>query len=150
MFPGRIAALLAAGALGSMRRGRRSGRASARAPAPPRYRVLWVRASAVLAAAYAVQETLEAAVAPGHPDGLAVVLGNGGWTAFLIAIALGALVALIARGADAALDRAAHRRARTPSARPRPSIPLPISAWPPPRRLPLARHLASRAPPRAA
>lgn len=123
---------------------RRTGRSEARRP---RLATAWAAASSILAAAYVGQESLEALLHPGHPGGLASVLGEGGWTALVLAVAVGALIALLLRGASAAIVLAARRRRARPRSwplrgegRPRPALSS-ASA-------PLARHLAGRAPPR--
>ena len=123
---------------------RRTGRSEARRP---QVATAWAAASSILAAAYVVQESLEVLLHFGHPGGLASVLGEGGWTAFLLAVAVGALIALLLRGASAAIVLAARRRRARPrrwparrEGRPR-SVPASAHA-------PLARHLAGRAPPR--
>jgi len=113
----------------------------------PTFGRLWVLAALALLAIYATQELLEGAFASGHPAGLAGVFGAGGWTALPLAFCFGLVVALLLRGAEAALARAAARRLARPIAKG-----LPLSA-----RLDLgvrlraqvglARHLASRAPP---
>ena len=52
---------------------------------------------------------------PAHGGGLAGVVGHGGWTAFAFAVLLGALVALLLRGADAAIAYAGRRARRSPA-----------------------------------
>ena len=113
----------------------------------PRFLVAWAASTAVLLAAYGLQESLEAMLHPGHPAGLAAVLGHGGWTAFLLALGLGALVALLLCGASRAIEQAESQRSAPPSPRPRAAAPAglrPGFRAPAP---PLARHLAGRAPP---
>lgn len=126
---------------------RRTGRAEARRRRP-RLVTAWVAVSTILVAAYVGQESLEALVHPGHPSGLAGVFGEGGWTALLLALAVGALIALLQRGASAAITRAARRGRARPRLRPlrrkgRPQRALAFAGTP------LARHLAGRAPPRS-
>ena len=112
----------------------------------PSFPVQWLSASGVLALVHVVQESLEGVVFAGHHPPLAGVLGHGGWTALVAAAAVGALVALLLRGAGAAVVRRAralrlpHVRRRA-GARPRPATPDR------PGLEPLARHLAGRAPP---
>ena len=142
-----VAALLAAACgrfVAVLLNARRTGRAEARRPRPV---TAWAAVSTILAAAYVGQESLEVLLHPDHPGGLAGVFGEGGWTAFVLAVAVGALIALLLRGASAALVLAARRRRARPrpwpvrrEGRPRPALAL-ASA-------PLARHLAGRAPPR--
>jgi hypothetical protein len=81
------------------------------------WRVRWLAASAALLAVYTVQELVEGALSPGHPAGLAGVAGHGGWVAVVLALALGAVVAALLRGADAVLDRFAPAPPRRPRLR---------------------------------
>jgi hypothetical protein len=109
----------------------------------------WLGASASLLLTYVAQETVEALAAPGHPG----LLAHGGWVVVPIALAVGAAVSLLLRGARAA-DRAAATAAR-------PWSPLRLSALAPPvflrpaaaplapRPRVLARRLAGRGPPLA-
>ena len=119
-FAGALAAGLLALAAGRLARGllraRRTGAAEAE---PPRFRVAWAGASSCLLAIYVSQELLEGVLSAGHPEGIAGVLGNGGWVAVPLAVLLGALVALLLRGAGAVVAAAARsaRRARLPRAR---------------------------------
>lgn len=68
----------------------------------------WFGATASLLSIYSVQESIEGALSPGHPGGVAALVGNGGWSALPIALAVGALIALLARGARAAESVAAE------------------------------------------
>jgi len=116
-----------------------------RRAAPALWRVAAVAAGALLAI-YCMQEVLEGIVAAGHPSGAAGVWGAGGWSAVPLAAAVGMVIALLLRGAEAVLARLADRRA---GGRPRPAA---IALRPSPRvavvrPAGLARHLASRAPP---
>ena len=141
-----VAAVLAAACgrfVAALLNARRTGRSDA---SRPRLATAWAAASSILAAAYVGQESLEVLLHPGHPDGLAGVFGEGGWTALLLALAVGAVIALLLRGAGEAIVLAARRgRARACSwprrreGRPRPAVAT-ASA-------PLARHLAGRSPP---
>jgi len=108
----------------------------------------WLASSAALSAIYVGQELLEPVFAAGHPGGLTGVLGHAGWVAFLFAVILGALVALLLCGARAAIVRAAARGRRR--GRRRRSQRLLVGGrgehgWP--AAPPLALHLAGRAPP---
>ena len=129
----------AAALLNAWRTGRSEGRG-------PRLSTAWATASSVLLAAYVGQESLEALLYAGHPGGLAGVLGEGGWTALLLSLAVGALLALLLRGASAAIARAARRKPARARSRPvrREGCPRFALAFP---SAPLARHLAGRAPP---
>ena len=107
----------------------------------------WLWVSAALAVIYSLQELAEGSLAHGHPVGLEGIAGHAGWSAYLLALAIGALVALALRGARDAIALAA--RPRTAVALPRPSLllPRPAVALAPPRRAVLALNLAGRAPP---
>jgi hypothetical protein len=150
-FAGALAAgmlALAAGRLArALLRARRSGAAEAE---PPPLLVAWAGASAALLVIYGSQELLEGVLSAGHPEGIAGVLGHGGWVAAPLAVGLGALVALLLRGAGAALAAAARtaRRGPLPRAPLRASRPRPRAVGP--RSPVLARKLAGRAPPLAA
>ena len=114
-----------------------------------RFAALWARSALALCAAYTVQESLEGAFNAGHPTGVAGVVGDGGWTAFLVALAVAALIALLEAGTGAALRVAAHRGRSTRAARPcrrarQPALSVELAVV-----APLARHLAGRAPPPA-
>jgi hypothetical protein len=58
--------------------------------------------AAGLLAIFSTQELAEGVLAPGHPGGLDAVLANGGWIAAPLALAIGALVALLTRGLEGA------------------------------------------------
>lgn len=123
-------------------RARRAGLAS---PAAAPFRKTWAYAGISLLTIYVTQEWLEGQFAPGHPAGLAGVVGHAGWVAVLFGVALGAGIALLLCGADAVLarvlTRARPRKSRVPSPTRRPMTlaPLPFDV--------LARHLAGRGPP---
>lgn len=114
--------------------------------AVPRVGRLWVTASVVLIAAYSIQEWAEGTLVSGHAAGVMGLVGHGGWMAFVLAIAVGALIALAVRGVAAAASRRCNPRAWFASAQP---IPRSVSllAWRRSRVEVLACHLASRAPP---
>lgn len=59
---------------------------------------LWAACSAALLGNYCAQELAEGALAAGHPVGLAGLLDHGGSVAPPLALALGALCALVLRG----------------------------------------------------
>jgi hypothetical protein len=108
----------------------------------PRFRRLWLGASASLFVVYCTQEASEGALTSGHPGGLA----DGGWVALPLAVAIGLAIALIMRGAAQAarLVRRACWRLRVPTAPVESSIPVSL------RRVlrVAARNLAPRGPPR--
>lgn len=111
----------------------------------------WLRAAAALTLIYAVQEGVEGALAPGHPEVISGIFGDGGWIALPLSVAIGALIALTLVGARVA--RAIVSRARTgttaPPGRPADQPRPPVSELPPRANL-LATRLAGRAPPRIA
>lgn len=113
--------------------------------AAPRFGRLWVTASVVLIAAYSIQEWAEGTLVSGHAAGVGGLVAHGGWIAFVLAVAVGALIALTVRGVAAA-SRRCNPRAWFASAQP---IPRSVSllAWRRSRVEVLACHLASRAPP---
>jgi hypothetical protein len=130
--------------LAQLARAKRNGEAGRGAG---RFGRVWAAAAAVLFSTYAGQELLEGAVSAAHPGGVAAVLGEGGWWALPLALAIGLVVALLMRGADACLALAA-RRSRTRTRRPIASRRRPASVDLPARRG-LAEHMAGRAPPLA-
>lgn len=108
----------------------------------------WLGHSAALALIYTAQELAEGFVAHGHPTGLEGVVGHAGWSAYLFALALGALVALALRGARAAVALAARPgRERLLPPRAARAVPRPRLSLPLPRPRVLALNLAGRAPP---
>jgi hypothetical protein len=60
--------------------------------------------SVSLLAMYSLQESLEGALATGHPGGLAGVFGHGGWVAIPLSAAVGLALALALRGAGRAAE----------------------------------------------
>jgi hypothetical protein len=130
----------------SLRRALRTSTAMAHAP----FGVLWLASFAALLGIYAGQELLEGVFATGHPTGFAALAVNGGWSAVPLAMALATVVALLLRGAAAVEALVARRR---PRPRRRPAavfVPRLASMARRPAGRPLARKLASRAPPVAA
>lgn len=117
-------------------------------PPVPGFRRLWAGASGLLAALYAMQETVEGLVSPGHPSGMPGVLGHGGWTALVIAMAVGAVLALALRAARVTLAPPGRAATRPRLAPPAPSflVPTPVALA---RLDPLASFLAGRGPPPA-
>jgi hypothetical protein len=107
----------------------------------------WLSMSAALAVIYSLQELAEGWLAHGHPVGLEGVAGHAGWSAYLLALAIGALVALALRGAREAIALAARPRAAVVPPRPSLVLPRPVVALAPPRPAVLALNLAGRAPP---
>jgi hypothetical protein len=112
----------------------------------PRTSPLWALASGSLLAIYTIQESLEGQLEAGHPGGLAGSFGHGGWIAVLLAVALGALIALLLRGADAAIKLAARGSKSWAAFGPAPVSIRPLP-WRRPRLDVLASFLAGRGPP---
>lgn len=114
----------------------------------PGFRALWTGCAGLLIALYAVQETVEGALADGHPGGLAALLAHGGWTAVPLAVVVGGVLGLVLREAHHALSSEGPLGAPL-----RPTLVAPPT-WtglptPPDPAVsaPLARSLAPRAPP---
>lgn len=107
---------------------------------------LWALTTGGLVAIYSIQETLEGAVASGHPGGFAGVFGHGGWWAVPAAAAAALLVVALLRFGSAIVRLAADLGSPVRSAIRALTLPFPVSA-----RLlpltPLARAAAGRAPP---
>jgi hypothetical protein len=91
---------------------------------PPLTR-LWAGVSASLLAMYSLQESLEGALAGGHPGGLAGVFGHGGWLAIPLAAVVGLALALALRGAGRAAEMLGRVRTPRPGL---PSAPLTLGA----------------------
>ncbi len=116
-------------------------------PAPPSFRLLWLTFSAALLAVFSLQEWIESWVAPGHPAGVAHVAAHVGWIGVVLAIALGAIVGALLRGAHSATFLLAKRHASLRQLRPASSRGLPLPGPDLPRLNVLAAHRAGRAPP---
>jgi hypothetical protein len=117
-------------------------------PRPVAFAPAWLRATLALQAVYTTQELAEGWLSEGHPPGVAGVLGHGGWTAFAVAVAVGALIALLVRGAVAAVRWAARRRPSSPAPSAAPALKAALPDAPLLTALaPLARGHAGRAPP---
>jgi hypothetical protein len=145
-FAGGVAGLLIALASAQLLAALDRARRTARGERAPSFSRLWLAIAAALLVVYSGQELLEAALSPGRHLGPAVPFAEGGWSAFPLALALGAVAALALRGASRAVAiLAAGATRRLPRERrggtPRPSLTFPVRAPV------LARHLASRAPP---
>ncbi|MGH2979948.1 MAG: hypothetical protein ACRDLQ_09985 [Solirubrobacterales bacterium] len=120
------------------------------ATAPQRsFAVLWLLASAALLSTFALQEWIEGWVTPGHPATVAHALAHLGWVAPALAVALGAVIALLLRASRTAIVLLARRHAarRTPRAQRGRWAPAPPPAAPRP--AVLAGNRADRAPPGA-
>jgi hypothetical protein len=123
---------------------RARGGAGARLPGTG---ALWLAVTATLLSAFAAQESLETLFTHGAFPTFAELLGEGGWTAIPFAIAVGAVIALLLRGA-AHVARWALWRGRRRVVRQAPlALALPRPAVLPAPRSVLARRLAGRGPP---
>jgi len=118
------------------------------APGTTRRRAGWAFCTVTLLVLFGIQETVEGALATGHPDGLGAAFGHGGWIAVPISIAVGGLVSLLL-SALGLVERTLAGVVRTPEmpraagALGRPRAPMaPLLA-----RAPLAFGLARRPPP---
>jgi hypothetical protein len=108
----------------------------------------WLGASAALLAMYTLQEGFEGAFAPGHPAGLIGIFGHGGWTAILLSLIVGALIAGLLFVAGRTIQLVAARAAAPRHRRAPARLSWPVAETPPRRRLDvLALNLAGRAPP---
>lgn len=138
-----LAAALAAAEL--IARFARAWRGEGASRRQPPIAVLGLAIGSALLLIYAGQELLEGFLATGHPGGLAGVFGNGGWWSLPLALAFGLGVALLLRGAAAAIALIARAHE---AACPKPQAPRRGS---PPRTvfLPVRSAFASAAPGRA-
>lgn len=110
---------------------------------------VWAATTLGLVGIYAVQEFLEGLVAVGHPAGVSGIVGHGGWWAGVVALVVGAAIALLLSAARAVIDAAS----RIPARRRRLLLPVSLRALAfeaPTRLRPLASARAGRAPPLAA
>ena len=146
VMPLALGLLAAAGGLFLAGLARAARGAAAERAGPPRFSRLWTATSGILLFTYAAQESLEGALANGHPAGLAGVFGHGGWVAIPLALAVGALVALVLRGAHAAVAFVARRRTQVARERAPRARRLPRGALLPALD-PVACNLAGRGPP---
>ena len=141
-----LAVLVLAAVLATLIRGT-EGAAPERTPLVRRIAVF----AGALLAIFAGQELLEGLMATGHPAGPAAVFAGGGWIALPLALAMGALSALLARALEG-VERAiavVHRdrplRRRAPAVRGRALAARTITLL----SAPLAFGLARRPPPPA-
>jgi hypothetical protein len=114
------------------------------------FTAVWIAASCLLTAIYAVQELLEGLVAAGHPAGLAGIVGHGGWWAAVVAVGVGFVIAALLRAAGAVIEAVAHTAARRRRGRQNLHLPPAIADVSVVRPRPLAAARAGRAPPFAA
>jgi hypothetical protein len=142
VFAAILIALATAELIVAVRHARRS-RVAERMPRPVR---AWLGITAAVLATYAGQELLEVALVHGRASGIDALVADGGWSALPLAGLLGAVASLLLRGASAAVALAAARAPRG-SSRPCPRSPVIRTTHVRSPASPLARKLASRAPP---
>jgi hypothetical protein len=108
--------------------------------------VRWLTASTLLTGIFTLQEVTERVMAHGRVDVAESLVVHGGWVALPLCFVVGAVIALLLRGARALLTRrwAGALPARPRIAEPSYRLPRPRS----PRAPVIARNLAGRAPPR--
>ena len=120
------------------------GRAAGASSAGLAFWRVWLLSVVLLLGAYSVQESLEGALASGHPAGLEGVFGHGGWVAVPAAMAIAALLAFALRAGQVApglpLELAVLRSG--PCAAPSPGAPVLLATADA-----IARNLAARGPP---
>jgi hypothetical protein len=116
---------------------------------PPSFRALWLIASVALLSTFALQEWIEGWVTPGHPATVSHAVAHVGWLGPLLAIALGAVVALLVRASRAAVVLLARRHAARRTLRAQRGRWAPVPPPPLPRLAVLAGNRAGRAPPAA-
>ena len=113
---------------------------------PPPFRVLWPLLTVALLTVFSLQEWVESWVTPGHPTGVGHVAGHVGIGGLGIGLAIAALIALLLRGARAAVAAIA-RRCFTPRPRPSRAATPPLRPFFVSRLDVLAGNMAGRAPP---
>jgi hypothetical protein len=114
---------------------------------PPPFRALWPLLSAALLTVFFLQEWIEGWTTPGHPMGVGHVVGHIGLAGVGFAAAIGAVIALLLRGAHSTAKALARRRA-APRRRPQAAISTPpLASFFVPRIRVLADNMAGRAPP---
>ena len=107
--------------------------------------VRWLSASTLLTAIFALQEVTERLIAHGHVDIADSIVVHGGWIALPLCFVVGAVIAVLLRGARALLTRTWGRIAAPRRAIAQASIRLPRASRP---LVPvIARNMAGRAPP---
>jgi hypothetical protein len=139
-----LLALAGAQLLSSLVRARRTGQAEG-----PRvsFTRAWLASAAVLLSLHLTQELVEQVLGSGHPA--TDLLAHGGAFVVPLALALGAVVAVVLGAAHAVVSAVARRTRRHPRPALRLRARLPLLHAPAARACVLARHLAGRAPPLA-
>ena len=123
----------------------------ARAGALPSRTRLATIVTLCLVGVYVAQESVEGVVFAGHPAGLEGVFGHGGWLALPLAVAIGALIALLLHAAARLEDEPPRLRVSLPRRLPQVAHTARPGQRAFARRLhPCASFLAPRAPPRLA
>jgi hypothetical protein len=113
---------------------------------PPPFRILWPLLTAALLTVFSLQEWVEGWVTPGHPTGVEHVAGHIGLGGLGLALGIGALIALLLRGARSAIAAIARGR-RVPRIRRVPSSTPALQPFFVSRIDVLAGNMAGRAPP---
>ena len=141
-----LVALASAGLVAGLVAGALTSRGSGRAARVPARALIY---AAALLLVFAAQELAEGLVAPGHPAGVAALVGGGGWLAAPLALILGLSAAIVERLLDRA-ERAISERLEAVT-HPSPAADPPGAAAGPVRvplsATPLAFGLARRPPP---
>jgi hypothetical protein len=119
-----------------------------RSPRAQRLIAVWPACAATLLGLYVAQESVEGALAAGHPAGAAGIFGHGGWIAVPLAIVIGVAIAAALRVSERLEARPPVVLARLSRTLPRPraTIVLPAVHFAIARPA-LARPGAGRAPP---
>jgi hypothetical protein len=127
----------------------RASRGQVADEAAPPFAVLWALAAVALFSTFALQEWIEGWITPGHPGTVSHAISHIGWVAPLLAVALGAVIALLVQGSRSAIELLAKRHLRRPAPRAKRGTwgPLPRVQAPP--LAVLAANRAGRAPPAA-
>ena len=112
----------------------------------PRGRTLWLASTVALLSVFGLQESLETLFTHGGLPQQADLVGHGGWTVLPAALAAGAAIALLLRGA-ARLVRWISSSRRSPASGRAPVAARPRAVVLAARTSVLARRLAGRAPP---
>jgi len=124
------------------------GKLTRRRPEPRGILRIWLVCALLLFAIYCCQELLEGVLSPGHPAGIAGVLGQGGWTAAPLSLLIGAGLATALRVAHRLLEAATRGEPGLWAGAPSETtdhLEPPITDW---RLDPQAGVAAGRAPPR--
>jgi hypothetical protein len=127
-----------------LRRARRTSAPVHRLPSERPFWMSWLATSAALSAIYVGQELTEGMLSNEHSHGVAGALGGHGWTAFVIALAVGGFITIVLRCADRAIEARCRGRVVWNV------LDLSVVAGPLPDQRPLdavARHRAARGPP---